>query len=1269
MEVRYPVKVLYTLGTSQLMLARADAIECRPVKPRPNSTNPEVKHASTTLKECLSALCRASPELLADPRTDHSVYALDPLQTPELMVGRGLLTWLMAESGRVVGTIQEDYVDGEEMEVLEIRFSLTPTIAVSRAQHASSLQNISQPAAPVTPANLSPPSTPSGQSQSTRASTRLRIKSSSRAKEKAAAAAAAPTGTKKRGRQKAPGPSAQAPSTPVPIAPTPSAQDTPVARPSTASPLPSRSHSRVSSVPSLALSQTQAPSQSQPRPPTPCASTPTTASVQPPQPSRPPSQPPQSYSPGQSLARLLLAASDSSSNSSGLSGAGTPLIDNLIEKIKSTGLVPGSGESTATDEQKQALLRLIAKINGPSSVQKGQGREGGGEGKVQPTDERVESLVTSPNLAGLRSPMIHPSPSPAPSSTAFSAPSPAALAAPSPSSFATPVPPPDSNLGTRKRESGDQSNTTDSKRARFGLAEARTSSIASLGSHLAKGLKLEDGSYVFSPTSPSPSVASPSLSAASPNITAPSPNLSAASAPSPNLAVVSPSISAASPYSYPHSASAPSNAPLGSLVTHSGSGTWPSSQPTPSSQPESPPLPSASSQPSSNSRSISQPNLFSSESKPTSNTRKRAPRETPLHAQTDLPLVSGPFVTPRDQIGLPRVPAPPSPAKCVAGPGRAKGSGPKKDKKQEVDRGTLVSNDHEQGQGTVESEKQRGKAKAEDKVRRGISEDEVRVMLADGYYPPGGLGAEHRRLFGAKNGIEDRGSREPEGTGIGPTSETNPPPAPINNCYRTAGSSKYYRTSDSADYPAESQSFKSATIVSRKAPPIPKHSPVALPAISRLPMMMTSPIRATAGRDPDPEPEKGRKSKAQKSKGVKPPEPRPTSTVEQPPREFPPSLNEYSPLRRLLKNAGMGSLADVLGSGGILGLKGDGGQAGGNPSDGNTSRAGAKAEMIKEQEREVVDLTSDAEEEDISVPVKAPALAGKSRHEPRPEPRTPPHQIGATTVSTTPPRVQQIQPRFSTPRRAGARPLAPPRLARTSPDREESPLFGEVETPVTTDAYTQDPSSEALSIPLDLPPSSPPPMSDSDLEAGSGADVDAKAEYREASRYTDGESSEAGFSLGADIEDSDVERPPDPSAELEDDTEGGWDETIRPLESGVGEPEAGLQNGALLNGLSATGETELDLDMFANFLDMLSGEVGVETDGEPGNSEQLGTGLDALAEPTNIGLDPSVLDFSWLDALGSGDPGEATFEVGEIGAEGEFTGQDLAEILAALGAG
>ncbi|KAF8748166.1 hypothetical protein RHS01_10980 [Rhizoctonia solani] len=93
-------------------------------------------------------------------------------------------------------------------------------------------------------------------------------------------------------------------------------------------------------------------------------------------------------------------------------------------------------------------------------------------------------------------------------------------------------------------------------------------------------------------------------------------------------------------------------------------------------------------------------------------------------------------------------------------------------------------------------------------------------------------------------------------------------------------------------------------------PAILKRSPVA-PPVSRLPMMMTSPIRAT---------------------GVS------SSSL-------PPS---FSPLRRLLKNAGVKSIEEVLNKGGVMGLK---------------------DEMKREdkREREVVDLTSDAGEEDAPV--------------------------------------------------------------------------------------------------------------------------------------------------------------------------------------------------------------------------------------------------------------------------------------------------------------
>ncbi|KAG8739224.1 hypothetical protein FRC10_005881 [Ceratobasidium sp. 414] len=1282
MEVWYPVKVLYTLGTSQLMLARADAIECRPVKPRPNAAKPDERHASTTLKDCLSALCTASPELLADPRTDHSVYALDPLQAPELMVGRGLLTWLMAESGRVVGTIREDYVDGEEMEVLEIKLSLTPTVAVSRAQHASSLQHISQPAAPTTSANPSPPSTPSGQSQTTRASTRLRIKSTTRAKEKAVVAAAAPQAPKKRGRQKGSGPPPQ-----VPLAPghvgttTPSAQDAPIAGPSAVSPVPSRAHSRVSSVSSLALSQTQAQPQSQSRPPTSFGSVSTPASNQSSQPSRPSSQTPQPQSPNRSLARLLLAASASSSNASGLPNVGTPLFDSLVERLKTTGLLAqlGADQSTTTDAQRQALLSFIGRISGSSPDRKGESREGDGEGKSGAIDG-VKTSVPSPAFMAIRSPP-NPTPSPAPSPAVISAPSPAMLAAPSPSTFATPIPPPDSNRGTRKREPEGRLDSTEPKRAclGLGLSEARTSSLGNLDSHLAQGLKLEDGGYAsasglgVSP-SPSPSVASPSFSATSPNFTAPSPNLSALGAPSPNLSVPSPNISAASPYSYPYPASTPSTIPLDSLGGHSG--TWPSSQPTPSSQP----LPSGSSQPNPASRLTSQPNLSSGDSKPALSSRKRTPRETPLHAQTDLPLVSGPFVTPRDQIGLPRAPPPPSPVKCVAGPGRAKWGGNRKEKRED-EKEAPVEKDSGRGKGDVELEK----PKEKDRTVRGVSEEEVRGMLADGHYPRGGLDPGHRRLFGAKNAAEEAGGGESDvGKAgsmprAGPTTAPTPTTAPANNYYRT-GSSKYYRTSNAADeamgstvQPAPRSQKSSGAL--RRAPPIPKHSPVALPPVSRLPMMMTSPIRATAGREPDPEAEKGRKGKAQKGKGAKPPEPAPAPAVEQPTRQFPLSLSEYSPLRRLLKNAGVDSLGDVLGQGGVLGLKGDGGWNRGSGSGTGRSRAGAKAVMIKEQEREVVDLTSDAEEGDVSVPVKAPALARKPS---TPESRTPTHRPGAPpNVPTTPPRTQRIQPQFSTPRRTSTKPHTPPRQARTSPDRGESPLFARA---VTGDAYTQDPGSEGLSIPLDLPPSSPPAMSDSDLEAGSGVDADGKDGYREAARYTDAESSEGGFGVGeGSAEGSDIERQFDPETEPEDEDEdgGGWNETIRPPEPDSAEIEPAAQDGAVLDGLGA-GDAELDLDTLANFLDMLGGGVSTEMAGGP-NAEQFSMGLEAVlgqtpAHADGTGLDPS-LDFSWLDALGNSNPGEAGFETGAegvvdlVGVDGGLAGHDLTEILAALGAG
>ncbi|QRW12429.1 hypothetical protein RhiLY_11428 [Ceratobasidium sp. AG-Ba] len=1190
-----------------------------------------------------------SPELLADPRTDHSVYALDPLQTPELMVGRGLLTWLLAESGRVVGTLRDDYVDGEEMEVLEIRLSLTPTVAVSRAQHANSLQSISHPTPSMAAAHLSPPSTPAGQTQTSRSSTRIRIKRTTRAQEKAAAAAAAPPAPKRRGPRKGP-PNAPVTTQAAPAldltASTSPAPETPAAGPSASSRPQSRVHSHTEPVPvsastanfvwfqfNLHLSATLTAQSF--FIPSACSS--------------------QAHSPGKSLARLLLAASSSSSNSNYSSGVGTPMFDSLVERLKTAGLLGqgGADQSTPTDAQKQAILSFIGRMS-ETSERRIKSEAGDGPQGQEETDQ-TKASTPSPAFTSIRSPPVDPSPSSAPSPAVMSAPSPAMLAAPSPAAFATPIPPPDSALGTRKREPEDQSASTDPKRVRLGVGhgEARTSSLGDLDSHLSKGLKLEDGGYVpLSDVSPSSSVASPAFSGTAPSFTAPSPNLSVQSAPSPNLSVISPSISAASPYALPHSVSAPPPPSVSPNTSASQPKVRPSSQLGASTQPAS------SSQPHSRTnhsqRSISQPNLFSNDKQPPK-PRKRASRQTPLHAQTDLPEVMGPFITPRDRIGLPRVPAPPSPAKCVAGPGRSKGDGNKKDKGK---------------QSNPEPDKKRVQEKA--RGVRGVSEEEVRVMLADGYYPPAGLGMEHRKLFGAKNvSVAEGDDADSDVVEVVPTPLSTAPES--NKSYHiTASSSKYYRSSDYEPLP-QVQTQKPISTSSKKAPPIPKRSPVAPPPVRRLPMMMTSPIRATGGRVSDPEDEKSRKGKTQKAKAARPPpEPAPAK-VAAPPEQQSLSLSEFSPLKRLLKSAGVNSLSEILGQAGVLGLKGDGGWV----KDAAGGRAGAKAAMIKEQEREIVDLTSDAEEEDVSTPVKAPVLVGKPTTPNRSGPQTPTRRSGPSATPSVAYRTQ-----FTTPRKASTKVVTPPRPARTSPvARTESPLFVPAPTPPNGSAYTQGLSSEGVSIPQDLPPSSPPPMSDSDLDAGSGAEGDGKDAYRETARYTDAESSEGGFGPGnGNLDGSDVERRAD--TDVDDDNEAGdeWNETIRPVESNTeSEPPIDLGNFLSEGGFGETGDTELDLDTFANFISMLDGQAIAEIHGEP-DLAQFSAELDAvlgqqpLSDPIEAVPDPALLDFAWLDALGSSETGKMLSEAGEvitnpISSEGELASQDISEILAALGAG
>ncbi|GAB1528146.1 hypothetical protein RhiTH_011337 [Rhizoctonia solani] len=181
---------------------------------------------------------------------------------------------------------------------------------------------------------------------------------------------------------------------------------------------------------------------------------------------------------------------------------------------------------------------------------------------------------------------------------------------------------------------------------------------------------------------------------------------------------------------------------------------------------------------------------------------------------------------------------------------------------------------------------------------REMSEQEVQEVLAGDHYPSGRLQDEHRRLFGATGSRKD-GDKGPRYSSA--PSAPLPPSVPDSGL-RSESKSTVPKPRTRAPRPRKPR------------PAIPKRSPVA-PPVSKLPMMMTSPIRAT---------------------GVS------SSSL-------PPS---FSPLRRLLKNAGVKSIEEVLNKGGVMELK---------------------DEMKREdkREREVVDLTSDADEEDAPVSGRA----------------------------------------------------------------------------------------------------------------------------------------------------------------------------------------------------------------------------------------------------------------------------------------------------------
>ncbi|CCO37365.1 hypothetical protein BN14_11520 [Rhizoctonia solani AG-1 IB] len=58
------------------------------------------------------------------------------------MVDQVLLTWPVSKSGNAVGKVKKDCIDGDDLEVPQVKLSLTATVAALRAQYFSSLEKI-----------------------------------------------------------------------------------------------------------------------------------------------------------------------------------------------------------------------------------------------------------------------------------------------------------------------------------------------------------------------------------------------------------------------------------------------------------------------------------------------------------------------------------------------------------------------------------------------------------------------------------------------------------------------------------------------------------------------------------------------------------------------------------------------------------------------------------------------------------------------------------------------------------------------------------------------------------------------------------------------------------------------------------------------------------------------------------------------------------------------------------------------------------------------
>ena len=156
-ERKTSLRVLYTINSSpQYILARSlspVSITIIPHQEEPRATQPYATqaalYASVTLKTCLDAICRSSPDLTQDTSRDFSLYVLDPLESNSapapvnisnahgdtgslnnaavekprpVAVGLGLMSWALASNDHnlifVTGTLMKQPNGQEALEVI-----------------------------------------------------------------------------------------------------------------------------------------------------------------------------------------------------------------------------------------------------------------------------------------------------------------------------------------------------------------------------------------------------------------------------------------------------------------------------------------------------------------------------------------------------------------------------------------------------------------------------------------------------------------------------------------------------------------------------------------------------------------------------------------------------------------------------------------------------------------------------------------------------------------------------------------------------------------------------------------------------------------------------------------------------------------------------------------------------------------------------------------------------------------------------------------------